>query len=60
MQGEFGRVNPKKPNKLLTIDYYEPLPMSVGRVQHLLVTINAFLKYVKLYTLKSHNIKYNE
>lgn len=52
MQGEYQRVMADRPNDLVTIDFYGPLPRSVGGVQYLLVAIDAFSKYVVLYPIK--------
>lgn len=43
---------PDGPNDLLCLDLMGPLPKSRGGVQYLLVTIDAFSKYVRLYALK--------
>ena len=40
------------PNELLSIDFFGPLPTSVGGVKHLLTTIDAFSKYVVVYPIK--------
>jgi hypothetical protein len=44
---------PTKPGELVTLDLYGPLPTGRGGVKHLLVCLEVFSKYVKLYPLKS-------
>lgn len=57
MQGEYQRVAAKKPNELVTIDFYGPLPKSTAGIQFLLVAIDAFSKYVRLYPMKRATTK---
>lgn len=48
-------VIPQRPGDLLSIDFYGPLPVSRGGVKHILVTIDAFSKFVVLYPIKKAN-----
>lgn len=57
MQGEYQRLRAEHPNELVMIDFYGPLPRSAGGVQHLLVTIDAFSKYVAVYPIKRATTK---
>lgn len=50
--GETRPVIPTKKGELVSLDYYGPLPTSTGGVKYLLVMVDNFSKYVKLYTLK--------
>lgn len=45
-------VLPEKPSDLVCVDLMGPLPVSRGGVSQLLVVVDAFTKYVKLYALK--------
>ena len=48
---------PKRPNEILSIDFYGPLPTSKGGLKYILSTIDAFSKYVVLYPLRRANTK---
>jgi hypothetical protein len=48
---------PSNPGELLTIDLYGPLPTGRGGVKYLLVCLDMFIKYVKLYPLKTATTK---
>lgn len=48
-------IIPEKPGDLLSIDFYGPLPVARGGVKYILVTIDAFSKYVVLYAIKKAN-----
>ena len=48
---------PKRPNEILSIDSYGPLPASKGGFKYIFSTIDAFSKYVVLYPLKRANTK---
>ena len=54
---EMKNYQPKKPNKILSIDFYGPLPASKGGFKYILSTIDAFSKYVVLYPLRRANTK---
>lgn len=48
-------IIPEGPRDLLSIDFLGPLPTSRGGVKHLLVTIDAFSKFVVIYPIKKAN-----
>ena len=48
---------PERPNEILSIDFYGPLPASKGGFKYILSTIDAFSKYVVLYPLRRANTK---
>jgi transposase InsO family protein len=48
---------PSKPGEFCAIDLYGSLPTSMGGVRYLLVCLDVFSKYVKLYPLKSATTK---
>ena len=45
-------IIPAGPNDLLSIDYLGPLPVSKAGTRYILVTIDAFTKFVKLYPMR--------
>ena len=53
MEGEYQFIPSAGPNDLVTVDYYGPLPMARGGNQYIFVMLDAFSKYVSLYTMKS-------
>ena len=52
MAGNMKHVTPSKPNELVTVDYYGPLPRSTGGVEYLFVVVDVFSRLVTLYPLK--------
>lgn len=52
MEGAFNIVESSEPGNLVCVDFYGPLPRSVGGVQYIFVVLDAFTKYVKLYPIK--------
>ena len=48
---------PEKPNEILSIDFYGPLPSSKGGFKYILSTIDTFSKFVVLYPLRRANTK---
>lgn len=52
MEGEWEMVKAERPGDLATVDYYGPLPKSVGGVQYIFVVMDAFSKYVNVYPVK--------
>jgi hypothetical protein len=50
--GEMNAIIAGNPGDLVTVDYYGPLPPSRSRVSYILVVIDAFSKFVKLYPLR--------
>nr|CAI5829091.1 unnamed protein product [Callosobruchus analis] len=51
-RGLLNSVIPEKPGELVCLDLIGPLPISRGGVTQLLVMVDAFSKYVRLYPLK--------
>lgn len=45
------------PGDLATVDFYGPLPRSVGGVEYIFVVLDVFSKLVKLYPIKKANTK---
>lgn len=52
LQGETTAVLPKQKGDLVSVDYYGPLVTSTSGVKYILVIIDNFTKFVKLYALK--------
>lgn len=48
---------PKKPGDVCALDIYGRLPTSRGGVKYILVCLDVFAKYIKLYSLKSATTK---
>ncbi|XP_023289070.1 uncharacterized protein LOC111674111, partial [Orussus abietinus] len=48
-------ITPEKPLELVSIDYFRPLPPAKGGYKHILVSIDAFSKFVALYPLREAN-----
>lgn len=52
MEGVHEFVSAKKPNELVSVDFYGPLPGSTSGVQYILVLQDIFSKFVTLYAIK--------
>lgn len=52
MEGEYQMVPATQLSELVAVDFYGPLPRSIGGVEYVLVALDAHSKYVKLYPLK--------
>ena len=52
---QFEPIIPTAPNDLVAVDFYGPLPCSVGGVKYIFVLIDVFTKLVTLYPLKRAN-----
>ena len=48
---------PEKPNEILLIDFYGPLPSSKGGFKYILSNIDAFSKFLVMYPLRRANTK---
>ena len=48
---------PEKPNKIMLIDFYGPLPSPKGGFKYILSNIDALSKFVVLYPLRRSNTK---
>lgn len=56
-RGLLHSITPKQPGNLICVDLIGPLPSSRGGVTQLLVIVDAFSKYVRLYALKRATTK---
>uniref|UniRef100_A0A6V7LHY6 RNA-directed DNA polymerase n=1 Tax=Bracon brevicornis TaxID=1563983 RepID=A0A6V7LHY6_9HYME len=54
-EGVYEHVYSEMPNDLVTVDFYGPLPRSIGGLQYIFVVVDAFSKYVQLYAIKRAN-----
>ena len=52
MEGEFQNVKASAPNQSISVDFYGPLPASIGGCQFIFVVLDNFSKYVSLYPIK--------
>lgn len=57
MEGEYEFVSAAKPGKLVTIDYYGPLPPARAGMQYILVMTDVFSKYTCLFPTKRATTK---
>lgn len=55
MERSYNMVYSSGPNDLVCVDFYGPLPRSIGGVQYIFVVLDTFTKYVKLYPVKKDN-----
>lgn len=55
LEGRLQSIVDEHPGNLVTVNYYGPLPAGRGKVSYILVIIDAFSKFVKLYPLKKLN-----
>nr|CAH7758418.1 unnamed protein product [Callosobruchus chinensis] len=56
-QGPLHSVIPRRPGELVCTDLFGPLPVSRGGTTYILVFVDAFTKYVKIYALKRATTK---
>lgn len=56
-QGEMQNILPKKVGELLAIDIFGPLPTSRGGQKYILLTVDVFSKFVRLYGMKKATSK---
>lgn len=52
MEGTYNMVKSNEPGDLVCVDFYGPLPRSVGGLEYVFVAMDMFSKYVKLYPIK--------
>ncbi|XP_043471737.1 uncharacterized protein LOC122504619 [Leptopilina heterotoma] len=52
MEGEYRLVQSTEPGDLVSVDFFGPLPRSIGGLQYIFVVLDVFSKYVKLYPIK--------
>ncbi|KAF2888961.1 hypothetical protein ILUMI_17213 [Ignelater luminosus] len=57
IEGKMHHVISERPNDILCLDLMGPLPVSRGGATQLLVTVDAFSKFVKLYPLRRATTK---
>lgn len=57
MEGEYSFVASDKPNDLVTVDFYGPLPRARGGAQYIFVMLDAFSKHVSLYPMKNATVR---
>lgn len=55
--GQINPINATKPGELVFVDYFGPLPESRGKVAYILVVLDCFSKYVKLYPVRRATAK---
>lgn len=55
MECPYRMVYSSSANDLVCVDFYGPLPRSVGGVEYIFAVLDVFSKYVKLYPIKSAN-----
>lgn len=55
MERSYNRVYSSGPNDIVCVDFYGPLPRSTGGVEYMFVILDAFIKYVKLYSVRKEN-----
>lgn len=52
MEGEYQFLRASKPNELISVDFFGPLPRSIGGVQYLFVIQDVFSKLLTIYPIK--------
>ena len=57
MEGAYEFLGATKPNELVSVDFYGPLPTTVAGVQYIFVLQDVFPKFVTLYAIKWANTK---
>lgn len=57
MEGEYNCVTSERPNDLVTVDFYGPLPRARGGMQYIFVLLDAFSKHVTLYPMKNATVR---
>lgn len=57
LTGPLQPIIPKDVGELVAVDFFGPLPRSTGGVTYLLVAVDVFSKFVKLFPLKRANAK---
>lgn len=51
-EGKYYPIVPDQPGDLVAVDFYGPLPRSVGGVHYIFVALDVFSKYVRLHPMK--------
>lgn len=57
LEGPYDHICSENPGDLATVDFYGPLPRSLGGVEYIFVVLDSFSKYVKLYPIKRANTR---
>lgn len=57
LTGPLQPIIPKDVGELVAVDFFGPLPRSTGGVTYLLVAVDVFSKFIKLFPLKRANAK---
>jgi len=57
MEGKYKAIIPDQPNEIISVDFYGPLPQSIGGVQYLIVILDVFSKHIALYAIKKANTR---
>ena len=57
MEGAYQFLKTSEPNEMVSVDFYGPLPRSVGGVQYLFVLQDLFSKLVTIYAIKKANTR---
>jgi len=57
MEGKYKAIIPDQPNEIISIDFYGPLPQSIGGIQYLIVILDVFSKHIALYAIKKANTR---
>lgn len=52
MEGAFRIVQSSEPGDLVSVDFFGPLPRSIGGMEYIFVVLDVFSKYVRLYPIK--------
>lgn len=55
MEGAYRMVHSTEPGDLVCVDFYGPLPRSLGGLEYIFVLLDVFSKYVKLFPIKKEN-----
>ena len=55
MEGAYQFVGAYKPNEMISVDFYGPLPRSTGGIKYLFVIQDLFSKLVTMYAIKKAN-----
>ncbi|OXU16381.1 hypothetical protein TSAR_000083 [Trichomalopsis sarcophagae] len=57
MEGGYQFLKSSKPNELVSVDFFGPLPRSIGGVQYIFVVQDVFSKLITLYPIKRATTK---
>lgn len=57
MEGAYQFVKSNRPNEIIAVDFYGPLPVSIAGVSYIFVVQDLFSKFVTLYPIKRANTR---